>query len=318
MLERWITSSLFNGLEAEDEYSFCLELSEQHKAERLKSHRDSFITKDDFEWLAIHGIDCVRIPVGYWLFGGEPPFVGCSAWLDKAFDWADSSGMKVIIDFHAAPGSQNGNDHSGRKGNIQWSRPQNIRKSLEFVGRLSRQYHGRSNLYGIEVLNEPEWAKTKSALPDYYYRAYQEVRHYCPPDIAVIFSDAFQPLEWDNVLNRGEFKNVIQDTHHYQCFGREDNKLDAAGHMRKISYHQMQVLKTIDRPIIIGEWSLALGAGAYRGIDEAEKMQLKRQYAKAQLEIFNNTAGWFFWNYKTEDQGDWNFRHCLESGLITL
>jgi glucan 1,3-beta-glucosidase len=68
VLEKWITPSLFNGLTAADEYSFCQELGEQ-AADRLKQHRDSFITAADFKWLAEQGIEAIRLPLGYWLSG---------------------------------------------------------------------------------------------------------------------------------------------------------------------------------------------------------------------------------------------------------
>ncbi len=34
--------------------------------------------------------------------------------------------MTVLIDLHGAPGSQNGNDHSGREGAIDWPDPANV------------------------------------------------------------------------------------------------------------------------------------------------------------------------------------------------
>ena len=37
---------------------------------------------------------------------------GGLAYLDKAFEWGKNHGIGIIVDLHAAPGSQNGNDHS--------------------------------------------------------------------------------------------------------------------------------------------------------------------------------------------------------------
>ena len=72
----------------------------------------------------------VRIPIGYWAFdvsGGEPHVQGQLPYLDKAVNWAQTHGLKVIVDLHGkqfstsfyrpipiylfntgAPGSQNG------------------------------------------------------------------------------------------------------------------------------------------------------------------------------------------------------------------
>ena len=45
----------------------------------------------------------------------ETPF---RFYLRRLVKWADELGVKVLIDLHAAPGSQNGFDNSGRMGPI--------------------------------------------------------------------------------------------------------------------------------------------------------------------------------------------------------
>jgi aryl-phospho-beta-D-glucosidase BglC (GH1 family) len=53
----------------------------------------------------------VRIPIGYWAYDvapGEPFIQGQHNYLLKAISWAQAYNIKVIIDLHGAPGSQNG------------------------------------------------------------------------------------------------------------------------------------------------------------------------------------------------------------------
>ena len=53
----------------------------------------------------------VRLPIGYWAFEvgpGEPYISGQQAYLQKAVTWAAKYNLKVIVDLHGAPGSQNG------------------------------------------------------------------------------------------------------------------------------------------------------------------------------------------------------------------
>lgn len=53
----------------------------------------------------------IRLPIGYWAFdvGPDEPFItGQLPYMQKAVTWADEHGLKVIIDLHGAPGSQNG------------------------------------------------------------------------------------------------------------------------------------------------------------------------------------------------------------------
>ena len=126
VLEKWMTPSLFEGLEATDETTWCVELGEQAES-TLKNHWDRFITRDDFAWLASRGINAVRIPLGHWIFGPDYPYhrtyganpypfvVGGIAVLDRAFDWAEELGLHIVLDQHSAPGCQNGFDNGGIK-----------------------------------------------------------------------------------------------------------------------------------------------------------------------------------------------------------
>ena len=77
-------------------------------------------------------------------------------YIDKAFSWAAQYNMTVLLDLHGAPGSQNGNDHSGcGNGVVGWNTPQNIDMSVEAVRLMAERYGSRDNLAGIELLNEP-------------------------------------------------------------------------------------------------------------------------------------------------------------------
>jgi glucan 1,3-beta-glucosidase len=70
-----------------------------------------------------YGLNHVRIPIGYWAFDiveGEPFIPGQLAYLDKAVTWARAHNIKIQLDLHGVPGSQNGYDHSGRKGAANW------------------------------------------------------------------------------------------------------------------------------------------------------------------------------------------------------
>ena len=51
LLEKWMVPSLFEGLEATDETTWCAELGPA-ATERLRRHWDSFVTREDFAWIA--------------------------------------------------------------------------------------------------------------------------------------------------------------------------------------------------------------------------------------------------------------------------
>ena len=79
--------------------------------------------------------------------------------LDRAFDWAERAGLKILIDLHTVPGSQNGFDNGGLTGVVRWHRsPRAVAYALDVLVRLARRYRDRTALFGIEVLNEPiDW-----------------------------------------------------------------------------------------------------------------------------------------------------------------
>ena len=111
VLEKWMTSSLFEGTEAEDEYYLPRQLSREAYESRIKTHRSEYITERDFATIKSMGFNSVRIPVPYFIFGDCEPFIGCVKELDKAFAWADKYGLSILIDLHTVPGSQNGFDN---------------------------------------------------------------------------------------------------------------------------------------------------------------------------------------------------------------
>jgi glucan 1,3-beta-glucosidase len=319
VLEKWITPSLFKDMEALDEYSFCLENGKK-AGSKLKKHRESFITEKDFKRISEIGLNAVRIPVGYWIFGDEKPFIGATNNLDRAFSWAQKFNLGVVIDLHCAKGSQNGWDHSGKLGDMFWHQDrQNINQSLKVVQKLAKRYSKEPNLIGIELLNEPRWDVPMNILVDYYKRGYELVRTYCREDVAVICHDGFRPLEWQGIFPKDQFINLVLDLHLYQCFTEDDIKLNMVGHLEKTHNQWRNELATIQQslPVIVGEWSLGINQMIFSGFSEDEEKLVLKSFGDAQIEEFNKTNGWFFWTYKTEDLPGWSLLSSVEQGILS-
>lgn len=315
VLERWITPSLFEGLHARDEKGFCLE-SGGKKAEVLENHWRNWIVEDDFKWIAKTGLNAVRIPVGYWVFGDAAPYVGSIQYLDWAMAQAEKYNLKVLVDFHAAPGSQNGKTHSGESLGVHWhENDKNIERSLEVIEKLSQRYCTSPSLWGIEVLNEPSRDISKQILLDHYAKSYKIIREHCGEKTKVLISDAFQPKKWKKEMKH---QNVLLDMHLYQCFGSFDKKLSLKQHIRKTEKDWRKTIAKVQKhkPVVVGEWSLALDPATYKNVSQAEKIAAKKAYGQAQLETFADAIGWFYWTYKTESNSDWNFRFCAENNLL--
>jgi glucan 1,3-beta-glucosidase len=346
VLEKWMTPSLFDGLAATDETSWCVELGRDAPS-RLRQHWANFITREDFAWLAAVGINAVRIPLGHWIFGppypyhaayrGNPfPFVeGGIEVLDRALDWAEEFGLRVVLDLHAAPGCQNGFDNGGMKDVCEWhTREDFIAHSVAMLARLAERYRTRRCLHGIELLNEPRWDVPTDLLKAYYLRAYDAIRAHCPPEnLAVVFHDGFRSHRaYLGFMQPPVHENVIIDIHRYQCFERADLDMDIEAHMHKAAVLWRDEADEIQRDLglraIAGEWSLGLNLEvvslwapgpfnhALQHMDGLQQDVALRGYAAAQLLAFERYHGWFFWSYRTESTPHWCLRECVERGWL--
>ena len=144
------------GTTAEDEYYLPTQLPREVYEARIKTHRAEYITERDFTRIKAMGMNTVRIPVPYFIFGDREPFIGCVEELDCAFNWAERYGLKILIDLHTAPDSQNGFDNGGISGVCKWSQePEEVEFELTVLERLAQRYGRREGLWGIEVINEP-------------------------------------------------------------------------------------------------------------------------------------------------------------------
>jgi len=323
VLEKWITPSLFEGTEAEDEFN----LLKSGKKDKVEKHYQNFIKEEDFKFLADTGINSLRIPVGYWLFGNQKPYLKTVNYLDFALKMAEKYGLKVLIDLHAAPGSQNGYDHSGKVGEIGWDKEEkNVLETLEVIKKISERYCGSKALFGIELLNEPHESIDLEFLKDFYDKGYKIIRNICGKNVAVIISDSFRPYEFTDYLKEKDYQNIFLDTHFYQCFSEEFQKIKFSAFLKRGKREWGSTIKKMQKhlPMISGEWSLALNSKDFSeklSVNNVREKQILKNYLsfkKMQCKVFDKSVGSFFWTYKTEGSDDlaWNFRKLVENGLI--
>ncbi len=285
VLEKWMSPALFSGTTAEDEYNLPLQLPKEVYEARIQVHRSEYITERDFAVIKSIGLNSVRIPVPYFIFGDRAPFLGCIKELDNAFAWAEKYGIKILIDMHTVPYSQNGFDNGGLSGVCRWSQmPEEVEYVLNVLERLSERYADRKGLLGIEVLNEPvteiiwTYGKIQERYPaadpemaegsapnslefirDFYTKAYKRIRKHMPEEKCVVIHDAFMLKTWKDFMREPEFKNVILDTHMYlmnaEAVGCEKT---AEGYIKYIEEVFSKDIEEMQEyfPVICGEWSL--------------------------------------------------------------
>ena len=83
--------------------------------------------------------------------------------------WAAERDIWVLLDLHGAPGSQNGDSHSGCTiGGVYWDTEWNKLWTKNAVVALADICGESWNCYGIELLNEPGIDINRDSLISYY------------------------------------------------------------------------------------------------------------------------------------------------------
>ncbi len=326
VLEKWMSPALFDGTTAEDEYYLPAQLSREVYEARIKLHRAEYITEGDFVRIRAMGMNAVRIPVPYFIFGDRPPFIGCVEELDKAFNWAEKYDLQILIDLHTAPDSQNGFDNGGISGVCKWSKqPEEVEFVLNVLERLSKRYGHRKGLWGIEVINEPilsnMWEmmnvperypaadpekaegsgpNTMEFIRQFYLDAYDRIRKYLPVEKYIVIHDAFNLGAWKNFMREEKYKNVALDTHQYLMFAEMDGcEQTTEGYINYIKEHYEDEIRKMEEyfPVICGEWCLfnsyAVGCDTRGGqsvLNGQEGVSAERLSTDQKKEIYNAVA----------------------------
>ena len=240
-LEKWMEPELFRDMDGEDELDFFEQLPAEESMRRLREHYETYIREEDIAFMAKAGVNLLRIPVPYYIYGEEdrPASIDC---LDRVFDWADRYGIRVLIDLHSVRGGQNGFDNSGSCGLCTWHKhPEYVEETLQLLEKLAGRYAGRRSLFGIGPINEPanenimslnamlfrdkypERVSRSEAVPDdflkqFYLDVYRRVKPLLPEDAVIVLSDQFDLSRWESFMPREEFPGVWLDAHKYVCF----------------------------------------------------------------------------------------------------
>jgi glucan 1,3-beta-glucosidase len=172
---------------------------------------DSWCTFADFQKIANAGFSTVRIPIGYWAYSldsGEPYTQGAAPYIDAAIDWARGAGLKIWIDLHGAPASQNGFDNSGhRVSTPQWQQGDSVKQTLAVLETISAKYAQQQYqdvVVAIELLNEPLSAELNlDTLKQFYRDGFGQVR--AVSDTPVVLHDGFvPPSTWNGFLSTSD------------------------------------------------------------------------------------------------------------------
>ncbi|KAJ7105074.1 exo-beta-1,3-glucanase [Mycena crocata] len=236
--EPFITPALYekyvnkSNIVVVDEWTLSLAMG-ANLAKEMEEHYKTFITEEDFAKIAAAGLNWVRIPIGFWVveaINDEPFLVGTSwTYFLKAIQWARKYGIRIFMDLHALPGSQNGWNHSGKSGTVNFMNGvmgiANAQRTLTYLRTLTEfasQDQYRDVVCVIGIVNEILWSAIgQVGVQSFYYGAYEAIRTSTGvgagrgPYMAI--HEGFQgPAIWEGFLAGAD--RVALDQHPYLAF----------------------------------------------------------------------------------------------------
>jgi glucan 1,3-beta-glucosidase len=229
---------------------------------------------------------------------------------------AKKFGINILLDVHGLEGSQNGTIHSGKAGSVAWKRfmPQHLATLQE----LARRYKDEPALWGLEIINEPSVFGNYFALLRYYRAAYALLRQELRPGTYTIFQDGFVPWLFSGTLWPRKNYPVIMDTHLYLLPSNVLNGLSPKVYdrFRSAIYKTTLYLTRIRQPLIVGEWSAILPQAQFNRTPQEQHLKLVGETIQRQREMYTPALAHFYWNYKADGRGMYNYRSLVEDSII--
>ncbi|PPR05392.1 hypothetical protein CVT24_008006 [Panaeolus cyanescens] len=234
--EPFIVPSLYEqyvgkgGIDVLDEWTLSMAMGVD-LVKKMEEHYKTFITEKDFADIAAAGLNWVRIPIGYWAIEvmNDEPFLAGTSWTYflKAIQWARKYGLRIYLDLHSLPGSQNGWNHSGKSGQVNFMHGvmgiANAQRTLTYLRIITEfvsqpQYRDVVGIVGI--VNEILWDTIGAeSVQSFYFAAYEAMRKATGtgsgPYIAI--HEGFQgPAIWEGFMSGAD--RLALDQHPYLAF----------------------------------------------------------------------------------------------------
>ncbi|KAH7883443.1 glycoside hydrolase family 5 protein [Phlebopus sp. FC_14] len=242
VLEPFISPALFQKYPgAVDEWTLSTMMSADTASgglNQLEDHYNTFITEQDIAQIAGAGLNWIRLPIPFWAIEkwDFEPFLEkvCWPYILRVLQWARKYGIRVNLDLHTIPGSQNGYNHSGKLGTINFLNGvmglANARRALNYIRIIT------------EFISQPEWQPVvpvfsivnealvstigKDQITNFYLLAHDMIREITGygeghgPYIAI--HDGFEGVStWAGFLQGSD--RIILDTHPYFAFNGQPN-----------------------------------------------------------------------------------------------
>lgn len=240
VLEPFITPALYQQYPgAVDEWTLSTLMAADTAnggLQQLETHYNTFITEQDIAEIAGAGLNWIRLPIPFWAIEkwDFEPFLEkvCWPYILRVLQWARKYGIRVNLDLHTIPGSQNGFNHSGKLGSVNFLNGvmglANAQRALDYIRIIT------------EFISQPEWVDVvpvfsivneallttigRDQIIAFYLLAHDMIRNITGygegngPYIAI--HDGFEgTAAWTDFLQGSD--RIILDTHVYFAFDNQ-------------------------------------------------------------------------------------------------
>ena len=194
----------------------------------------------------------------------------------------------------------------------------NLRSTSLALRFLASYLAPKPHVVGLQLLNEPA---NDNRLQGWYESTLTEVRTITGPHFPIYVHDAWDTQHYARwVGGRTDF--VVLDHHLYRCFTAEDNAITGEQHAEKLrrdfAPNFQGQCNDAKGNMVLGEWSGGLDDGS-KGMPDSERDRNKREFVKAQLELYERcTGGYWFWTLKKGDGWDagWSAKDAATAEIL--
>jgi endoglucanase len=300
-LGNWLLlESHFSGFAFKDEQSLWAGLQTRFGAEKTQKIREAFraawIDAGDFQRIKELGLNHVRIP--FWcglLEDADKPGKYREdgwAWLDKAVDWSEKSGLYCVLDMHGLPGGQSNAEHTGDKDrNAFWTDPKMQKRTLDLWIAIAKRFKGRSAIAAFDLMNEPMGAPDGNTLVAIQGALMQAIRK-VDPNRLVIIEDGYKGLQNFPRLAAPNTSAVIYSQHHYPTLTVPASPETHEAFFRDKFPQFVKEQARFNQPLYIGEWNVIQekSGGGPMARKHIEQME-------------SHDWSWALWIYKQSNKG---------------
>ena len=256
----------------------------------FKVYEDNYLTEADFDNIRALGMNVIRLPFAWWNILNDDGTLKEDAFarLDWLVENCAKRGLYVILDLHAARGSQNNQDNSGEMNGSQLWENETYQDQMVYLWEcVAAHYNGNPAVAAYDLLNEPggDLKSTGVVQWEYFDRLYEAIRS-VDDEHMIMVESCWDPEDLP-APERYDWENVVYQYHWYKWNADNDywaQKLNVDVKLHKMAKTSHPV------PGFLGEFTL------FQSLDAWE--YALRTYSEAGL-------GWTIWTYKVTGNSTW-------------